>query len=310
MFKTAICLLLASALFISGCSVSQKVEEDAAAINIVTTIYPLADILKNLGGDRVSVSYLLPAGASPHTFEPTVEQVKQISKADLFVFVGSGLDDWALKLTGAAEPGLDILELSPHVELIASAVYHQPVPCDAECPDHDHGPMDPHFWLDPVIVRDQVSPLLAEALAALDHGYAASYTQNLSSYQEQLSKLHEDFSSASAAFTKRSFIAFHSAWGYLARRYGLQEVAVIAEFPGQEPSAGWMAALVELARKHQLEVIFAEPQFSPALAEKIAAEIGARVLILDPLGGEEIPGRDSYLALMRYNLNVFQKALR
>ena len=110
-------------------------------------------------------------------------------------------------------------------------------------------------------------------------------------------------------FSKKQYISYHSAWNYFARRYGLEEVAAVEPFPGKEPSARWLTQLVRLAEEHQIDILLAEPQLSPKVAEIIAAEIKGRVLILDPLGGKGVPGRECYTDLIRYNMEIFREAL-
>lgn len=336
-FWIGFCLVLALA---AGCAGDRPANEEAGPINIVTTIYPLADIIGQLGGDRVAVSYLLPAGASPHTYEPTVEQAKLISGAHLFVYVGAGLDEWALKLTEAAGPGLAVIELSESFSPLESGHYYHLDECRDYCDDghhhdehhedehhhdceeghdhdesvhrehcHDHGPYDPHFWLDPLLVRDGISPLLSRVLADLSPEDEAYFESRLDDYRQQLTGLHEEIIAAVSSFSRQDFIAFHSAWRYFAHRYGLHEIAVVADFPGQEPSAGWVAKLITLITEKQIGAILTEPQFSPALAERIAEESGSKVLVIDPLGGENVTGRESYLELMRFNLRAFREAL-
>lgn len=308
-----LCLLF---ITVTGCAGNEAVGEDAKhSINIVTTIYPLADIIEQLGSERVAVSYLLPAGASPHTYEPTVEQAKLIAKAQLFVYIGAGLDEWAVKLTETASPELNVVELADTLDLLQPGQYyrldveHGHEKTDHEDHDHFHGPADPHFWLDPLLVRDDISPRLHKELIALSPENTVYFAERLDEYHEQLTLLHEEIAVAVSGFSKHNFIAFHSGWQYFAQRYGLREVAVIAEFPGQEPSSGWMAKLIELVKDKQIGAVFTEPQFSSALADRISEESGSKVLVIDPLGGENLPGRESYLDLMRFNLSVFKEAL-
>jgi len=331
--KISVALALLVMLLVSGCAAMQTenardIENDAdgQVINVVTTIYPLADIVNELGGDHVNVSYLLPAGASPHTYEPTVEQAKEVERAHLFVYIGAGLDDWAVDLARAAEPGPELLDLSEEVNLIESAGYHSinnddhdhddgHHACDHDCDhdhhdcDHDHGPDDPHYWLDPTIIRDDVCPAISGQFATIDQEGKDYYEEKLNSYQDELTALHEDIESAVSDFSHQGFISFHSAWQYFGQRYGLEEVAVVAQFPGQEPSAGWVAELVGIIRTEDIGAIYAEPQFPVALAERIAEESGIDVKIIDPLGGEDVEGRESYLEMMRFNLAAFKDAM-
>lgn len=308
-----ICLVI---LITAGCAADQAPREGTEpSINVVTTIFPLAEIIEQLGGDQVNVSYLLPAGASPHTYEPTMEQARLIAEAQLFVSVGAGLDEWAFKLTEAAGADLVVLELEETLNLLESGPYyhleetHEHGDEHHDEPGHHHGLNDPHYWLDPVLVRDEICPRLCEALSALLPEQTAYFEERLITYRQELTVLHEEIAAAAAGFASRDFIAFHSAWQYFGKRYNLREVAVIAQFPGQEPSAGWVAELIGLVKENKIGAILIEPQFSPALAERIAEESGIKVLSIDPLGGENVPGRESYLELMRYNLSVFNEAL-
>jgi zinc transport system substrate-binding protein len=290
-----------------GCAtVEPEPPGENTVLNVVTTIYPLADIAGKLGGDQVSVTYLLPPGASPHTFEPTVEQARLVSEADLFIFIGAGLDDWAVKLAESAGPGHNLLDLSDHVALLQA----DPHVHEHEEEHHDHGPNDPHFWLDPIIVRDAITPAITGSLLLLTDDHEAYFSELAESYHQELSLLDEEIERKLASVQNRRFIAFHSAWQYFARRYNLEELAVIALFPGQEPSAGWMAELVELVEEYSVTAIFSETQFPPALAQRIAEESGLNLLELDPLGGPDIESRAGYTDLMRHNLNIFLEGFR
>ncbi len=322
-------LFLFSAGLVFGCAgEDNQVQNDDLTISVVTTIYPFADFVRQVGGEKVKVVYLLTGGASPHTYEPTVEQARLVHEAQLFIYCGAGLDDWAVGLAETAGPDLILLDLSTKVQLLDSAVYkrageneqdedhevdedheedehHE----DADDHAHDHGPADPHYWLDPLIVRDSIVPAIHEALLQLNPTAEEYFNNNLEQYRNELTLLHEEIASAALAFKRNNFIAFHSAWQYFARRYNLREVAVIADFPGQEPSAGWLVELVGLIQREDVAAIFAEPQFSAALAESIARDSGVPVVIVDPLGGDDLPGRESYLKMMRFNLKLFRSAM-
>jgi ABC-type Zn uptake system ZnuABC Zn-binding protein ZnuA len=305
---TITALILAAAAAIAGCQGFREAEKSGLEpLTVVTTIFPLADMVKNIGGETVEVYFLLPPGASPHTYDPTVDQVLRVAGARLFVCIGGGLDDWAVTLADAAAKDLVLLKLTeeetlPVIEDHAADNDHPPG-------EHDHGPVDPHIWLDPIIVRDVIGPAITEALAALNPAGAPSYRANLAAYQAELSALDGEIRAALAGLNNRKFISFHSAWRYFARRYGLEEAAVIAAFPGQEPSAAWIARLVDLSRAHGVKVIFAEPQFSAVMVKMLAAETGAKTAVLDPLGGPDLPRANTYINLMRDNLAVLKEAL-
>lgn len=300
--RLALLLLGLLAVLMAGCS-SEEIPETFSEepINVVTTIFPLADLIKELGGDRVEVSYLLPTGASPHTFEPTTEQARLVANARLFVYVGAGLDDWAFKLAETGSGNLTVLELAHYVELLE---VH-------DCDDHGHDHQaDPHFWLDPILVSSQLLPRINDELCLIAPELQPLLDENLNAIQGELTALDKEIETKLAATDRKEFIAFHSAWHYFAARYGLNELAVVASFPGQEPSAGWIAELIEIINEHDVGAMLVEPQFSHNLATAIAAETGIKVLTVDPLGGDNLPDRGSYLDLMRYNLNIFNEALQ
>lgn len=299
----AIVLLFFLASLITGCgSGSPPPPDEKGRMEAVATIFPLADMAGRIGGEKVTVTCLLPAGASPHTFEPTTEQVRKSSHADLLLYMGGGLDDWAVKMTAASgrqtilslveaaqklgwSPGQGLYEVSQSGEIL-----------------------NPHLWLDPLVARDYLCPALAEAMVEADPQNEAFYRTNLAAYQRDLNALDGEIHTSLMSLPDRGFISVHAAWEYFAVRYGLEQAAVITDFPGQEPSAAWISGLIDLCRKHEVRVVAAEPQLSTAIAELIAREIDGRVVMLDPLGGRSVPQRDSYLDLMRYNTAVLKDA--
>ncbi len=306
-----------------------KREEQLETVKVVTTIFPLAEIIRQVGGEGVEVTQLLPAGASPHTYEPSVEQARAVAGADLVIFIGGGLDNWAVKLAEGA-PRVRLLEIMPlaedylldyaplqlpheeeqgHDHDHAHGEYGDHDHGDMEGHQHHHGPYDPHLWLDPLLVRDLVAPLVETALSSVNPDWQELFKKNLSRFQHELTVLHEEIAARVALFRQRRFISYHSAWNYYAHRYGLEEVAAVEEFPGKEPSARWMAELIKLAARYEIKVLFAEPQLGGNTAEVIAQEIGGEVLILDPLGGPGIPGRDNYFALLHYNTEILARAM-
>ena len=279
-------------------------EETKGKPVVVATIFPLADFVKNVAGDRVEVVTLLPSGASPHTYEPTPGDMKDVAGAMLLVVSGAGLDYWVEDLKSAASDNLAVLDTSAALAeegLLLSGDEH-------EDEEDDHGGVNPHYWLDPVLAQRQVEAIAA-ALAAADPDNAGFYEDSAAGYIDRLRSLDEEIASETQSFTSREFITFHPAWTYFAQRYGLVEAAVIEESPGKEPSVEYIMHVVDVAKEHHIKVIFAEPQFSAKAAEAIAADSGARVLLLDPMGGEGLEGRDSYLALMRYNVDQMAEAM-
>jgi len=270
---------------------------DAGKIKVVVSIAPLADLAQQVGGEHVTVTTLVPAVASPHTYEPTPAQIKEVARADVLVLIGLGFEFWAEDvIESAANPDLIVVYTSEGIEIIHDEHEHE---------GHEVG--NPHVWLDPRNAMVQVRHI-RDALIKADPAHRAGYEANAEAYLAQLEALDEEIAAQVVTWSHREFIAFHPSWIYFTQRYGLVEAAVIERTPGREPSPAELAGIVETARRIGARAIFAEPQFSPKAAETIAAESGAQVLFLNPLGGAE--GPTSYLEMMRYNVAQMGKALK
>jgi zinc transport system substrate-binding protein len=272
----------------------------AASVSVVATIFPLADIVQQIGGADVQVVTLLPPGASPHTFEPTPAQMREIARAQVCVCVGAGLDNWTTSLLAAGGADIRVVTISDGLQQLGSTEMHGP-------PGQG---LDPHVWLDPVLVRDHVVPMIADALAQVAADQRAAFATNAARFRDALSDLDTDIRHTLAPLSGTSYVAFHSAWRYFSRRYGLHEVAVVEPFPGKEPSAQEITAVVKAARAAHARALLVEPQFSARIAEQIAREFGGHTLLVDPIGAADLPGRNHYLDLMRYNLRAFAAGLQ
>jgi zinc transport system substrate-binding protein len=304
------CRVVALAIVLLGllCGFACGSRTESGKLKVVVTIFPLADFVKNVGGDRVEVVTLLPAGASPHTYDLTPGDMKAAAEARLMVINGAGLDFWIVE---AVESGADLLVVDtsviPAVErALLGGDDHEHEGDEQE--GHEHGDVNPHIWLDPVLAQKQVEAVAA-ALVMVDPDNKEFYLDNAAHYIDELEALDEEIRNATQSFSSREFVTFHPAWTYFARRYGLIEAAVIEEAPGKEPTADAIRKVIDTARDLQVKAIFAEPQFSSKAAETIAAESGAEVLFLDPIGGADLEGKDSYLELMRYNVDQMRLAM-
>ncbi len=266
-------------------------------VRVVASLYPLALLVRELGGERAVVDVLVPPGASPHTFEPVPGDLARVAGADLFVSVGGGLDDWTREFLAAAPPSLARVTLA---DVVAAS------PAGASPGAVEGGP---HVWLDPLLVRDAIAPALTRALAERDPAGAERYRALARDFERRLTALDAELREILSAAPRREYVAFHAAWRYFAGRYGLREVAVVEAFPGEEPTPRRLAELVDAARRAGVRAILVEPQLHPRVASVLAAEFGGVTVTVDPLGTPDDPERARYEDLMRFDARAFAAAL-
>ena len=283
----------------------------AEKVPVIASIFPVADMIQQVGGDHVEVTFVLPAGASPHTFEPKPSLLKKFSTARIFFMVGAGLEFWAEKFIDLTGPGLMTVVLSEGVDLIDTIGHthgnhdHQKKTADSA----DRSTIaNPHIWLDPVIAKSMVKKIM-DALCEVDHQHLTYYKQHGQNYLKELDQLHRRIEATTASFEIKKYVSFHASWDYFARRYGLESVGVIEAAPGRNPTPRQIKNIVAMLEKCHIRAVFAEPQLNARAAEIIAREAGVKTLFLDPMGGPKQKNVHSYIDLMSYNVGVFKEAM-
>jgi ABC-type Zn uptake system ZnuABC Zn-binding protein ZnuA len=267
-----------------------------AMLNVVATTTVFADIVKNVGGDRISVTSIIPAGVGPEDYEPKPDDAKKLTNADLIVTGGVGLDDFLDKLTSAAGG-----------QAAARLVLGDGIPTITV-----DGEANPHFWLDPSLVVSYYLPKISAELSRLDPAGEAGYSANARSYGVEIQAM--DAANKQAVDTipaaDRKLVTFHDAFPYFAKHYGFEVIGVILSNVGQEPTAADLAALVEKVRAAHVTAVFSEAQFSPELADTLAQEAGVTKVVTtlynDALGPTPV---DTYLKMMKWNVDEVVKAL-
>jgi zinc transport system substrate-binding protein len=290
-------------------------------LRVIASIFPIADMARQVGGGDVEVTTVVPAGASPHTFEMKPSLIKTFASAKVFLMIGAGLEYWADQLVQFSGQKLKPVVLSDGMTLIRSADPHH-TESGKEAPlasnksahaghadSHDFYTGNPHIWLDPHLAKTMVTRI-QEALSIADPANASGYETRAKVYLDRLDSLDRSIADAVNQFKTREVISFHASWDYFAARYGLTLAGVIEKSPGRNPTPREISGIVSSIRKFGIRAVFAEPQFSPKVADVIAREAGVKVLILDPLGGETLAGRDTYLGLMSYNLQIMKEAMQ
>lgn len=281
----------------------------AAPLRVLTTLPPLQSIAADIVGDHGQVDNWLAGGGDPHDFQFTARDLRRLRETDVLIVNGLGLETWlqrALERAGKPER-LRIVEAAaglPEGRLIAGA-----------CPDHDHAGHDhhhavnPHVWLDPVLVQHMVTNIW-HAVAAADPENAAGYERNAEALLGRLRVLDGEFVRRLEPVRRQAFITYHDAFPYLVRRYQLRQAGVVEETAEVEPSARHLSALAATTRADGVRVMFIEPGAPRRLAQRLASDWSLELATLDPLEKSAGAGPGAYEAAMRRNLEALVAALQ
>jgi zinc transport system substrate-binding protein len=304
-------LVVICAALLSAC---QKKEAKAPAkkkLTVVTTLFPLYDFARAIGGEKADVTLLLPPGIEPHTFQPKPADVMNMNKADIFVYTNEYMEPWAKSfLNGLPARDLTVVDTSKGVTLQKAGPEEEGE--EAEHGDHHHGDKDPHIWLDFANAQIMVDNILS-AMVAKDPANRDYYTGRASAYKAELQKLDDEYKAGLSRCGKKVFLhGGHYAFGYLAKRYGLQYLSASAVNADAEPTPVKMAELIKLMRSSGLKYVYSEELLSPRSAETIAKESGATVLLLHGahnISRDDLAGGVTFIALMKKNLENLRTGL-
>ncbi len=271
MVVIAVCTLVLAS--ISSCKPSGEPSGVRHRIRVVTTLFPLYDMARHIGGDRADVTLLLPPGVEPHSFEPRPGDIFKINEADIFVYTGKFMEPWAEGIIqGAANKNLIVVDAGRGTKMIAGILHDS---------DEPAGSPDPHIWLDFDNAKVMTGNI-ARAFETMDSADRDFYRRNAGDYDRRLTDLDSAYRTALSACGRKEIIyAGHYAFGYLANRYGLKYLAAQGVSPDAEPTASDLVRLVNQIRKDRVRYVFYEELTTPKIAETLAAETGAEMLQLN-----------------------------
>jgi len=283
-------LFFAATIFLLRCSTPTP--QKSQKLHVAASIAPLADFVQKIGGSRVDVLTIVPPASNPHTFELTPGLMKKISRADLLVFNGVGLEGW---LDNVKDNLTDakIVYAATGLHILAGDEEH-------------YAQGNPHVWLNPQNAVAMVKRIFA-ALTEVDPTNKRYYENNAAIFIKELQLLDQDIQATVDAWSQKKFVCFHPAWAYFAERYGLQQAGVIEKRPGVQAGPGDIADIIKTTNRIGAKVIFAEVQFPNRMATVIAQESKITVIPLDPLGSL---GQKSYVDLLRYNVAQMSKGMK
>ena len=259
----SIVLLLAAMLSVISCTTKT---EPSGKIGVIVTILPQAEFVESVGGENVDITVMIPPGASPHTYAPTPGQLSAVKQAKIYATVGSGVEFELVYMDRIIAANKDMLyiDCSNGVELIDN---------------------DPHIWLSPKNAQIMVENI-CNGFVEVDPANKEYYVNRKQEYVSKLDALDREMETGLASITNRRFMVLHPAWGYLARDYDLEQIAIHIE--GKNPSPHDLLNLIQKAKEYNIKVVFVSPQFNARSAETIALAIDGKVIPIDPLAEDYI----------------------
>jgi zinc transport system substrate-binding protein len=268
-------------------------------IKIVASFFPVYEFVRKVGGDKVDSSVLIPLGTEPHDFDPTIQQIQDVESAAVLVYNGAGMEaTW-------------INKVNPKFAVDTSNGIHLLTDNDPEI----HAPTDPHIWLDPILAIQQVENI-RDGLSKVDPGNASYYDQNAQKFIEQLKSLDASIRGnlSGSNCAKMDFIAFHNAFSYFAKQYGLNQHSIQGLTPEGEILPQRLVQVVQLAKNLGINIIYSEDLIDPRSSQAIADEIpNGKVMVLSPIEGinkQEQQQGIGYLEKMYQDLSTLKEGLQ
>lgn len=287
-------------------------EETGDRLSVVATLFPQYDFARRLGGDRVEVRYLLPAGTEAHSYEPTPQDMVALLNADVFLYTGEFMEPWTRNIVeNLKEEDVLVVDLSQGIPLLTSEDHDH---------DHDHGEeddheegIDPHYWTDPNMAILMVQNI-SDALSQVDPENEEAYISEEIELIDELTKLDGDIREALSRTKSRTILSGgHFAFGYFAREYGLEHMSPYSGFsPNAEPTPQRITALIRTIEETGANAIYHEELIDPKVAQVIVDETGVRLLLLHGahnISKEDLESGKTYMEIMYDNLENLKEGL-
>lgn len=315
-----------------------KNEESNGKLNVYASVYPIYDFTKKIGGDKINLSMLTKPGEEPHHYEPSSDDIKNLSKADFFIYNGAGLESFTDKIT-ESNPDLKTCQASEGVDLIKATHDHDHDHDFCQNSDdanhnhnhenennhnheakenhssheeeHHHGMYDPHTWLSIKNAKIEMENI-KNKLSEIDPDNASYYQKNFDKYAKMCDDLDKEYSQKISVLPNRVMVVSHQAFGYLCGDYGLSQVPIKNISNEDEPDAQTMAQIIDYIKKNNIKYICVEEMTSTKIADTIKAETGAQIKVLSPvetLTQEQMDKGEDYFSIMENNLKILEEVL-
>lgn len=299
---------VAAVALLAACGKQQ--DQDTAKndkLQVMTTFYPMYEFTKEVVGDKGDVELLIPAGTEPHDYEPSAKDLAKIAESDVFVYNSPELETWVDNLTDTVDDKkTTVIEASKNISLMEGSEEE-----GEEEHDHSHE-LDPHVWLDPVLAIKEVETI-RDDLSKKYPDDKEVFDKNAEAYIEKLQDLDQQYQTAFANASNKTFVTQHAAFGYLAKQYGLTQEAIAGVSPDQEPSPARLSELKRYVDDNHVSVIYFEENASSKVAETLSQETGVKLAVLNPLESltdQQIKDGESYLTVMEENLAALKESIK
>lgn len=293
---------------------SSSAETSGAKLAVYASFYPMYDFAKKIGGDRVEVTCLVPAGTEPHDWEPATTDIKNLENADVLVYNGAGMEHWVEDTLGAlSNKNLVAVEASKGIKLREVTGGEEDEDEDADAGDsaQDAAHTDPHVWVSPANAKAELANI-RDGLKQADPDGAAEYDANYETWAEKFDALDKEYAERLSGVSNKTIVVSHEAYGYLCDEFGLTQEPIEGLEADAEPDAKRMAEIADFVKANNVKVVFSEDLVSPKVAQTIADEAGVQMERLNPVEGltdEELAEGEDYLSVMEDNLAKLVDAL-
>ncbi|MEG0551587.1 MAG: metal ABC transporter substrate-binding protein [Vagococcus sp.] len=305
-------MMLVGAMFsLAACAGTKQESKKEDKLNIVTTFYPMYDFADKIVQDKGNVSMLIDGGVEPHDYEPSPKDMAKIQEADVFIYNSHEMETWVESVLKNIDTSkVKVIEASKGIELLEGS--HEESEGEDEKEDgHSHA-VDPHVWLDPVLVQKEVETI-SKGIIAVDEKNKDSYTKNTADFNKKLETLNQNFESNLKEAKNREFVTQHMAFSYLAHRYNLKQVPISGLSPDQEPTPKELKQIEDFVKNKKIEIIYTESSASPKIAKTISDATGANLDVLNPmenLSKKERENGADYISVMEKNLEALKKSIK
>jgi len=273
----------------------------SSKIAVLATFYPLYDFAQNVGGDKVSVSLLVPETVDVHDFEPTPSSIAAVSSANVLIYNGAGLEPWIQNVVSSAgNPNLITVDTSQGITLLpVSAQFQQ-----------GNQTIDPHIWLNPENAKQQVNNIL-QGLIKADPADTQYFTDNANAYEAKLDELNTEAINATTNTATNVFVTFHEAFAYFAKQYNVTQLSILGPFE-EEPTPTDIQNVITAINQYHLKYVGYESLENPAISQSISSQTNATLINMNPIEGlttQEKANGDNYISLMQQDIANIHLAL-